>query len=221
MNLEKFYDDINAGLQTSRQAYKTTALLDDEGHFRSLIEAKLIIEALKKIALRTQEVFKEYPSLESIYEKEFGSIKHLQDREALIETCFVDDYLLPESESYPFIEDQTVTSELIDNYVASFDDWTEDIVAKHNQAQEIIKENFNLELKSSELSCQCIKCNADFRAKVRDTLFKEQMAMIDSAEEELHELLVEQKIAYISDYVQKLRKRLERNQHKVRYKLNY
>jgi ATP-dependent RNA helicase SUPV3L1/SUV3 len=219
LNLEKFYEEIDAGLQTSRKAFTQTALMDDEGHLRSLQEAKLILGALKTITLKTQEVFKEYPSLESIYEKEFGPIKHLQDREGIIETCFVDDFLLPESESYPFIEDQTVTNELIDNYVASFSDWCEDIIQKHQESQTIIKERFDLELKASQLPCQCIKCTADFRAKIRDTLFKEQVDMIDVAEEELHELILEQKISYLSDYVQKLKKRLDRNQHKVRYKL--
>lgn len=219
LNLEKFYEEIDAGLQTSRKAFTQTALIDDEGHLRSLQEAKLILAALKTITLKTQEVFKEYPSLESIYEKEFGPIKHLQDREGIIETCFVDDFLLPESESYPFIEDQTVTNELIDNYVASFSDWCEDIIQKHQESQAIIKEKFDLELKASQLPCQCIKCTADFKAKIRDTLFKEQVDMIDVAEEELHELILEQKISYLSDYVQKLKKRLDRNQHKVRYKL--
>lgn len=219
LNLEKFYEEINGGLQTSRQAYTQTALTDDEGHLRSLIEAKLILESLKQIALKAQNLFKEYPSLESIYEKEFGPAKHLQDREGIVETCFVDDYLLPESESYPFIEDQVVTKELIDNYLISFNEWCDDIIKKHTESQDTIKENFDLELKSSDLPCQCVKCVADYRAKVRDTLFKQQVAMIDEAEEALHELLLEQKISYISDYVQKLKKRLDRNQHKVRYKL--
>lgn len=219
LNLDKFYDEINAGLQTSRKAITATAILNDEGHIRSLVEAKLIIEALKNIALKSQQTFKEYPSLESIYEKEFGTSKHLQDREALIETCFLDDYLLPESETYPFIEDQQIDKELIDNYVASFYDWIDDITKNHLESQKEIKETFDLENKSSHLSCQCIKCNADFRAKIRDTLFKKQIEIIESAEEELHELILEQKIGYISDYVQKLRKRLDRNQHMVRYKL--
>lgn len=219
LNLEKFYDEIKDGLQTSRKAYNHAALIDDEGHLRSLDEAKLILDTLKKITLKAQELFKSYPSLESIYEKEFGPAKHLQDREAIIETCFVDDYLLPHSESYPFIEDQKVTKELLDNYLISFKEWSEDIVVKHDETQIIIKDKFDLELKASQLTCQCIKCTADFRAKIRDTLFKEQVAMIDTAEEELHELILEQKISYLSDYVQKLKKRLDRNQHKVRYKL--
>ncbi len=219
LNLEKFYEEIDSGLQTSRQAYTQTALIDDEGHLRSLIEAKLILESLKQIALKAQSLFKEYPSLESIYEKEFGPAKHLQDREGIVETCFVDDYLLPESESYPFIEDQVVTKELIDNYLISFNEWCGEIIKKHTDSQDTIKENFDLELKSSDLECQCVKCVADYRAKVRDTLFKQQVAMIDEAEEALHEILLEQKISYISDYVQKLKKRLDRNQHKVRYKL--
>ena len=219
MNLEKFFEEIKIGLSSSHKVFKTTSLSDEEGQLRSVEEANIILDAIQYISKRAHDLVEEYPSLETVFEKDYGPIKDLQERESVIEICFLDDYLFPEVQACPFPADSIVNEELTGNYALSFKDWCAEKIDLHLKSQEIIKEKFDIELKPSDLGCPCNKCTADFRAKIRDSVFKEQIAMIDKSEEELHELVLMQKVSYISDYVQKLRKRLDRNSHRVRYKL--
>ncbi len=219
MNLEKFFEEIKLGLPTSFKVFQKTSLADEEGQLRSVEEAKIVLESIIKIVFKSQELLKEYPSLEVLYEKDYGPLKDLAERESIMEICFLDDFLFPSTESCPFPVEAEITSELVDNYVLSFNEWCVDKTKKHLNAQEIIKERFNLETKPSELGCQCTKCTADFRAKVRDTVFKDAIEIIDNSVEALHDLILTEKVSYVSDYVQKLRKRLDRNSHRVRYKL--
>jgi hypothetical protein len=174
LNLEKFFEEIKLGLPTSFKVFQKTSLADEEGQLRSVDEAKIILDAIIKIVNKSQELLKEYPYLETLYEKDFGPLKDLAERESIMEICFLDDYLFPSTESCPFPEDQVITNELIENYALSFDDWCAEKIKRHLSSQETIKERFSLEMKPSECGCQCTKCSGDFRAKIRDTIFKEQ-----------------------------------------------
>jgi ATP-dependent RNA helicase SUPV3L1/SUV3 len=219
LNLEKFYSELESGLSSAKNAFLQTALLGEEGPIRSVEEAKNILQAVKSIALKTEKLIHDHPSLESIYEKEFGAFKHLQERETVLEICFLDDYLMPESESYPLIEGQIVSQELLNNYQESYSQWVEEIIKNHFDTQEKIRDHFDLEAKTADFTCQCVKCLADYRAKIRDTVFKDQVTIIDEGVEKLFDLILTENISFISDYVQKMKKRLERNLHKIRYKL--
>ena len=114
---------------------------------------------------------------------------------------------------------QEISSELVDNYVLSFKDWEVVVRNNHLESQELIKENFSTELKPNALNCPCQKCIADFRAKLRDQVFKDHVQIISEAEEALHELVLDKKISFISDYYSKLKKRIEKNLQRIRYKL--
>lgn len=219
MNLEKFFEEIKIGLPVSSKVFKQTSLGEEEGHLRSVEEATLILDGIKEIRIHLQDLLKDFPTLESLYEKDYGPTKDIESRESILEICFLDDYLFPSKESCPFPEEAEISEDLISNYILSFKEWGEEKKKFHASTQVFIKENFDLETKQSTLECQCLKCIGDFRAKIRDTAFNEQSKMIDEAEEALHDLILTNAVSYISDYVQKLRKRLEKNSHKVRYKL--
>jgi len=215
----EFYNELEDSLSTSRVGFQTTHIVDEEDILRSLDEAKIILNFLRQVTDYSHKFFKEYPSLESLFEKEYGPYKNLLDRELILETCFVEDFLFPFTESYPLAFEEVVIDELIQNYFLSFKDWCDYKKKDHLEAQETLRENFTLELKPNSLCCQCLKCTADVRAKIRDTAFKEQVEIINKAEEMMFELIVDQKISYLSDYVQKLKKRVDRNLHNIRYNL--
>ncbi len=219
MNLEKFFEELKVGLPLTYKVFQKTSLSEEEGHLRSTDEAKIILETIKKISLKREEFLKAQPSLESIYEKDYGPVKDHTDRESILEICFLDDYLFPSTEAYPFSSEQVVTEELLDNYEISFSEWMNEKIEGHLKAQNKIHHDFHIDLKPSEIGCGCTKCNGDFRAKIRDSVFKDQVAIIDQSEEALHDLILTEKIVYIADYVQKMKKRLDKNSHKVRYKL--
>ena len=50
------------------------------------------------------------------------------------------------------------------------------IKENHNESQAEILHNFNLEIKQNQLKCQCLKCIADYRAKVRDHVYDNEIA---------------------------------------------
>lgn len=219
MNLEKYFEELKVGLPLSHKVFQKTSLSEEEGHLRSTDEAKIILDTIKKISLKREEFLKSQPSLESIYEKDYGPVKDHTERESILEVCFLDDYLFPSTEAYPFSSEQIVTEELLTNYELSFDDWMTEKIENHLKAQNQIHNDFHIDLKPSEVSCACTKCNGDFRAKIRDSVFKDQIAIIDNGVEALHDLILTEKIVYIADYVQKLKKRLDKNSHNIRYKL--
>lgn len=219
MKEEQIFWEIEDNLTASRKAIQAYNEDEDDEDLRSLDQAKLILKALKQIADSAFSLFETHSSLESIFEKEYGTLKQVSDREFITESIFLDDFLLPEKESFPFAPDGMVTSELLDNYAISFKEWCEEVKEKHEKSQDIIKEHFSIELKSSQIGCPCQKCIADFRAKLRDTVFKEQSEIIAQAEEEMHDIALTEKVSYVSDYYSKLKKRIERNLQKVRYKL--
>lgn len=219
LEIKKLFEEIEENLESSRKVFVRTHIDDDEGDFRSLDESYLVLKALYEISASAQNLFVDHPSLESIFEKEFGHFDLLFSRDNIIQTCFVEDYLIADAEEFPLPRDYRIEKSLLDNYILSFKDWTLKIVDDHKDTQEIIINNFTLELKNAELSCHCVKCYADFRAKLRDTIYKSQIDLIDESLAQLENLLVSSQISVISDYVSKLRKKLDRGIVAIRNRL--
>lgn len=195
------------------------SLNDEDDNIRTVEDARLILKALERIHNHANILIKEFPSLESLYEKEYGSYGDLTDRESINEVCFLYDYLFPEVEAYPLVEGEFVSINLLENYVLSFEDWCNEKAKFHRATQTLVKENFDISLKTNNLECQCTQCVADYRTKLREYVFKQQVALIDEAEEELHELILVKKISDISEYVKRLKRDIEKNIQKIRYRL--
>ena len=219
MELETLFTEIEENLEASRKVFIKTHLDDDEDDFRSLKESKNILKSLSEIALSALSVLKEYPSLESIFDKEFGSFKGIFSRDNILQTCLSENYLIPDAQEFPLPEDHVVESEMLNNYVLSFKDWLDKVKSSHTESQKKILENFTLELNFSQIECHCQKCTADFRAKLRETIYLSQVKVIDDASLEIENLLLESQITSISDYISKLRKKIDRAIGQARYKL--
>ena len=56
------------------------------------------MRAISQIHVLAQSLFKDYPSLNSLFEKEYGVLEEEMEREAIVETIFLDNYLFPEKE---------------------------------------------------------------------------------------------------------------------------
>ncbi len=219
LEINKLFEEIDENLDSARKVYIKTNLDGDEQGVRSLLESKIILSGLKSMATLSKELFSEYNSLESLFEKEFGKFVHVFNREAVLETSLFEEFLFIDSQEFPLGSDQVIDQELIDNYVLSFKDWIEKIKSFHVESQSLILENFDLNIKTSQLKCQCIKCSADFRAKLRETVYQAQIKLIDEAKEELDNIILTEQISYISDYVNKLRKRLDKGLGQIKYRL--
>lgn len=219
--LKSLYQDIRDNLEISRKALITTSILgDDESPgVRSSEDALKVLSTLEFIAIQTRSLLDQQPALESIFEKNFGRLREVFDREAIVETIFLEDFIFPATETYPLVVDGVFSPDLAESYKDLFKAWSEEKLAGHVDAQFVLKNKFDLKLSDRDLSCQCVQCLGDYRTQVREAVFSTQSELIDKAEEKLHELVLVKRISDISNAVFDLKKNLDKNFHQMRNKL--
>jgi ATP-dependent RNA helicase SUPV3L1/SUV3 len=215
---QMFFEGLQENLEISRKAFVTTSLAGDANQIRSIPDAQIVLETLKAIYQETSQLLSQIPSLESIYEKNFGILRELTDRESLLEISLLDEYLFPRTEQWPLTVGGEFNAELVTSYRESFQEWCKEKAEFHNKAQELIKTQFDFKLSPGDLKCQCTQCLADYRTKLREEVMEQQEKLIDQAEDRLFEMILSRSITDVSNYVYNLRKNMERGIHQVRSK---
>ena len=160
-----------------------------------------------------------HASLESLFEKYFGRVREVFDREAIVETALIEDFLFPVTSTYPVLVDGAFSADLVKSYKDTYKAWTEDKTQKHVETQDLLKLNFDIKLGDKDLKCQCVQCLGDYRTQVRNAVYATQEALIDKTEDKLHEWVLTKKITDISNAVFDLKKNLDKNFHQMRNKL--
>ena len=219
--IKSLYQDIRSNLELSRKALITTSISEDEEspEIRSLVEANIILDTLESIAIDSRNMIDLHPSLESLFEKSFGRLREVFDREPILETALVDDFIFPATSTYGFLVDGNFSAELATSYKDTFKAWTEEKIAKHVATQDLLKLNFDLKISDRDLTCQCVQCLGDYRTQVRESVYATQIDLINVCEEKLHDWILTKKIADVSGAVFNLKKDLEKNFHNMRNKL--
>jgi ATP-dependent RNA helicase SUPV3L1/SUV3 len=219
--IRSLYEDIRSNLENSRKALIATTILGDEASpgVRSLEEAELVLNVLEFIAVETRALLDLYPSLESLFEKNFGRVVEVFEREAILETCLLEDFIFPVTSSFPMLVEGNFSLELTESYKDTFKAWAEEKSLNHTKTQEFLKLNFEIKVNDKDLSCQCVQCLGDFRTQVREVVYATQTSMIDKTEEKLHDWVLTRRISDISNAVFDLKKNLDRNFHQMRNKL--
>ncbi len=219
--IKSLYEDIRANLDTSLKAIITTSLLgeNESPGRRSLQESETVLNTLESIAIDARILLDAHPSLETLFEKNFGRVIEVFEREAIVETCFVEDFIFPVTAAYPVIVDGKFSKELTESYKDTFRAWVEDKSANHVSTQELLKLNFDIKLTDRDLVCQCVQCLGDYRTQVREAVYAAQTELIDKSEEKLHDWVLTRKITDISNAVFDLKKNLDKNFHQMRNKL--
>ncbi len=219
--IQSLYQDIRSNLEISRKALLTTRILEDDesSGVRSLEQATIVLETLEFLAIESKDLLEKFPSLESLFEKNFGKLRELFDRESIIETGLLEDFIFPVTSAYSMLVDGKFNSDLVSSYKVIFKAWIEERILKHSSTQDLLKLNFELKINDKDLTCQCVQCLGDYRTQVREAVFALQTGLIDKAEERLHEWVLTKKITDISGAVFNLKKDLEKNFHQMRNKL--
>jgi ATP-dependent RNA helicase SUPV3L1/SUV3 len=219
--IQSLYQDIRSNLDSSRKALISTSLLgDDESpSLRSVEDALLVLETLEFVAIESRALLDGYPFLESIFEKNFGSFHEVFDREAVLETALIEDFIFPVTSLYPISVDGKFSRDLTLSYKAIFKAWCDEQTAYHLDTQEILKTKFDIKINDRDLSCQCVQCLGDYRTQVREAIFSIQSKLIDRTEEKLQDWVLVKKITDISNQVFNLKKELDKNFHQMRNKL--
>lgn len=220
ITIENLYKEIRDNLSLSRKTLIQTGMLDEESaSIRSEEDARFIVDILEPVASYFSKVIEEYPTLEPIFDRLVGKVTELFDREAIVETAFVEDYLFPLKEQYGFYVDGQFNTELIASYPEIIRAWITDRIEFHTSTQTLLKENFSLKLNDKELKCQCAQCSGDYRTQVREHVLKLQIDLIDKTEEKLHDWVLVKKIGDLAGAVFHLKKDLDKNFHAMRNKL--
>lgn len=219
--IKSLYEDIRANLDLSRKALITTSILGEEESpaMRSLEDSNIVLDTLESIAIDTRAMLDAHPSLESLFEKKFGRVREVFDREAIIEACLLEDYIFPVTTTYPVFVDGQFSKELTESYKDTYKAWVEEKISNHLTTQDLVKLNFDIKLNDRDLSCQCVQCLGDYRTQVREAVYATQTALIDKSEDKLHEWVLTRKITDVSNAVFDLKKNLDKNFHQMRNKL--
>jgi len=219
--IQSLFQDIRSNLEISRKAFIQTSLLgDDESpSIRDLNDANILLDLLEFIAQEAKSFLELNPSLETLFEKSFGRLHDNFEREAIIETALLEDYVFPMTSQYPVLVDDVFNADLVKSYEMIFKSWCEEREVHHKETQDIIKNRFDIKLNDKDLKCQCVQCSADYRTQVREFVFQLQTSLIDKAEDKLHEWVLFKKITDVSNAVFNLKKDLDKNFHQMRNKL--
>ncbi len=218
---KSFYEDIRSNLDASIKAFNTTSILgDDESpSARSLEDALLVLETLEFIAIETRAMLDVHPSLESLFERSFGRVREIFEREVIIETALLEDFIFPSNGVYSMEVDGIFNADLVRSYQVIYKAWVDEKTIKHVATQDFIKTKFDIKLSDKELGCQCVQCLGDYRTQVREYVYNTQVSLIDKTEEKLQDIVLTRRITDVSNAVFDLKKNLDKNFHQMRNKL--
>lgn len=221
LDIPSLYQDIRSHLETSKKALITTSILGDEESPRSRPEADCltVLGTLEYIAQEAKTLIDLHPSLETLFEKHFGPYRDLFDREAIVETILLEDFLFPVTGQYPVLVDGEFSTDVALSYKDIFKAWADQRAESHVETQEILKTKFDMKLQDKDLSCQCVQCLGDYRTQIREAIYATQTSLIDKTEEKLHEIVLFKRISDVSNAVFDLKKNLDKNFHQMRNKL--
>lgn len=213
------FSEIKGHIETERRTIiKINNFAEEDGYVRSVDDALLILDFLTETITPLWSIFDEHPSLMKFFSDEYTAFNALLQRETVLEIIFLDDCLIPEKEMFFFGQDGGISTKVLDIHKSNFLRWGEAKKLDHEKTQEFIKEGNVFESKITELKCQCVKCTADFRAKLRDAVFDMSMDIIETAENDIRDN-VSAGVTYVSDTFHKMQKDLDKNFYKVRYRL--
>lgn len=181
------FDLLSSSLEFERKAILKINDFEDDGELvRSLKDAREIFEFLKLLQTNLWNFFEKNPSLISIFNYEYQPIQHFFSKETIAEICFLEDFLFPEKELFIIRKSENVpqVSELFEGYLQTFNDWMQVNLQQHKKSQEEINGERASEtiLSLKKTSCQCNKCLADYKTKVRDQIYSDCVKMIEITE---------------------------------------
>ena len=182
------FESIRNFLDTERKTLiKVHTFATSEDQFRTIEDAGIVLNFVEKTQKYLYECFKRHPSLVNIFNTEYVNFHEFLSRDNILNLIFVDDCLMPEKEIFLFGQDGGLNPAILEIHFGVLKKWADDKELKHTETQTLLRERFTLDLKQSELTCQCVMCLADFRTQVRDVAFKECTSVIEETKQKIIE----------------------------------
>jgi ATP-dependent RNA helicase SUPV3L1/SUV3 len=213
------FQEIRDYLETERETIiKVNAFSEDDDFIRSGDDAQIVLGFLAEVQTRLWKFFNKFPFFIPYFEKEYMPLREFFRREYIVELCFLDDYLSPERAFMAFAEDGNPDEILMGGIKDNFNDWCTKKESAHQKNLDNLKENFYLDFSSDELTCKCRICLADYKSRIRDTLFKECVEKLENTKEAITEC-VDDGIKPVSNLYYSLQKDLDKLFFRFRKKL--
>ncbi len=182
-----------------RTLIKIHSFSENDDYLRTVEDANIVLNFVEKTQTALWNTFKQYPSLVSVFNTEYVNFFDFLQRDNIISTIFVDDCLMPEKEIFFFGQDGGLNPAVLDLHYAVLKKWVDNKEVNHTETQKLIKENFNPELKSSQLSCQCVACLADYRTRVREVIYDECVAVINETKSKIEAIILNPNVSATKD----------------------
>lgn len=182
------YQGIKELLETERKTLiKVHSFAENDDYLRTVEDAEIILNFVARVQTMLWNALKEHPSLVSIFNTEYVNFFEFLQRDTVLSLIFIDDCLMPEKEIFFYGQDGGINPAVLELHYGVLRKWMETKVTSHNESQTLIKEHFNIEIKSQSLSCQCVACLADFRTKVRESIHDDCMNLIEDTRNKIDE----------------------------------
>ena len=217
------YQGIRELLDAERKTLiKIHSFAENDDYLRTNEDAAIVLNFVEKIQTALWTTFKQYPSLVSIFNTEYVNFFEFMQRQNIISSIFIDDCLMPEKEIFFFGQDGGLNPAVLDLHYAVLKKWVDTKEVNHVETQKLVKENFNLELKTSNLTCQCVACLADYRTRVREVIFDDCVTAINETKTKIEEQIASQKgdaIADVTVIYQNLLRTLDKKFQQAQFRL--
>ncbi len=217
------FNGIRNFLDTERKTLiKIHSFAENDDYLRTIEDAGIILSFVERVQTMLWENFKKNPSLVSIFNTEYINFFEFLQRETILSLIFIDDCLMPEKEIYFFGQDGGITPAVLELHFGVLKKWSDEKEKNHLDTQNLVKENFSIEIKSSALTCQCVSCLADYRTRVREVVFDECVLAINDAKTKIEEQIndhSDKSISAVSLHYQNLLRTLDRKFQQVQFRL--
>ncbi|ATH09067.1 hypothetical protein BIY24_14275 [Halobacteriovorax marinus] len=213
------FEEVKNLLESERKTIiKINSFSDDEEYVRSTEDAALILDFIKEVQQSLHTFFLEFPSLVPLFGKEYTTFYDFVQRENVLDLIFLDDCMFPEQDRYYFGQDGGISLNILSLHQKAFFEWMQKVKDNHLKSQTKILEKFSLSLKMSDLDCQCLSCNANYRTRLREFIFESCIENIEKSYEKIEGAL-NRPIEEIGDIYNSLQKELDKTVFKARNKL--
>lgn len=192
---------------------------DETDYVRETSEALIVLNFIEAVQKDLHEFFSSFPTLVSLFQKEFVSIGEFFQRDYVLDLIFLDDCLFPEKEMFFFGQDGGLNEKILTLHHETLKNWMLEKKSKHQTTQTIIRDNFSFELKSSALDCQCLGCTGDYKSKLREFTLSYCRNLVEEAVEKIEAGLEKGSIDDSSEHFTEMQKSIDKTLHKIRYRL--
>lgn len=192
---------------------------DDVDYVRDSKDAEKVLEFVKDIQVNLHEFFSSYPSLISLFNKEYIPLGEFFQRDNVLDLIFLDDCLFPEKEMFFFGQDGGISDNILNLHKKALNDWLEEKKANHENNQTLLKESFSIDLKSSAMTCQCVGCSADYKNRLREFVLDYCKELIKETADKIDEALEKGQRDEVTHHYTDMQKGIDKVLHKIRYRL--